>query len=57
MTYDEWAFLQHLLTGATEQGDPRLNNHRRVLDGIFWIAPRRDPPEELGNCSSVWRQF
>jgi transposase len=36
-------------------------HHRRVLDGIFWIArtgaPWRDLPEQLGNWNSVWRQF
>ena len=40
---------------------PRADRHRRVLDGIFWIArtgaPWRDLPEELGNWNSVWRQF
>ena len=44
-----------------ELDHPRADRHRRVLDGIFWIArtgaPWRDLPEELGNWNSVWRQF
>ncbi|WP_083850590.1 transposase [Rhodovulum sp. PH10] len=36
-------------------------DHRRVLDGIFWIArtgaPWRDLPHEFGNWNSVYRQF
>ena len=61
MTDDEWVFFEPFLTGRWEQGGRPARNHRRVLDGIFWIprtgAPRRDLPEELGNLNSVWRQF
>lgn len=36
-------------------------DHRRVLDGILWIArtgaPWHDMPAELGNWNSVWWQF
>ena len=61
MTDEEWGFFQLFLTGASEQGGRPPNDHRRVLDGIFWIArtgaPWRDLPDELGNWNSVWRQF
>src|SRR5580658_488503 len=61
MTDGEWAVFQPFLLGTTEQGGRPPSNHRRVLDGIFWIcrtgAPWRDLPEELGNWNSVWRQF
>ena len=61
MTDGEWAFFEPFLMGRSEQGGRPPSNHRRVLDGIFWIArtgaPWRDLPEELGNWNSVWRQF
>jgi transposase len=61
MTDDEWVFFEPFLTGRSEQGGRPARNHRRVLDGIFWIArtgaPWHDLPEELGNWNSVWRQF
>jgi len=61
MTDQEWEFFRPFLTGASEQGGRPPSDHRRVLDGIFWIArtgaPWRDLPEELGNWNSVWRQF
>src|SRR6516225_4716318 len=61
MTDVEWAFFEPFLTGRCEQGGRPPRDHRRVLDGVFWIArtgaPWRDLPEELGNWNSVWRQF
>jgi transposase len=61
ITDEEWAFFQPFLTVGSEQGGRPPSDHRRVLDGIFWIArtgaPWRDLPEELGNWNSVWRQF
>jgi transposase len=61
MTDDEWVFFEPFLTGRSDQGGRPARIHRRVLDGIFWIArtgaPWRDLPEELGNWNSVWRQF
>ena len=61
MTDEEWAFFEPFLTGRSEQGGRPPRDHRRVLDGIFWIArtgaPWRDLPEELGNWNSVWRQM
>ena len=42
-------------------GGRRPSDHRRVLDGIFWIArtgaPWRDLPEEFGKWSPVHHQF
>ena len=57
----EWAFLEPFLieTGPKRGRPPR--NHRRVLDGVFWIArtgaPWRDLPETFGEWGSVYRQF
>ena len=58
MSDDEWAVFEPFLTRST--GRP-AKGHRRVLDGVFWIARSgsgwRDLPEEFGNWNSVWRQF
>jgi transposase len=39
----------------------RPGQHRRTLNGIFWItrtgAPWRDLPEALGNWNSVYQQL
>jgi transposase len=57
----EWECLEPFvaLSGALSGRKPR--NHRRVLDGIFWIARTgvawRDLPDEFGKWSSVYRQF
>jgi transposase len=57
MSDEEWAFFEPFVTGETG----RPGQHRRTLDGIFWItrtgAPWRDLPEELGNWNSVYQQF
>jgi transposase len=61
MTDDEWAIFAPFLITSSPQGGRPARNHRRVLDGIFWIArtgaPWRDLPPELGHWNSVWRQF
>jgi transposase len=61
MTDDEWAIFEPFLTTPSPQGGRPPSNHRRVLDGILWIArtgaPWRDLPAEFGNWNSVWRQF
>jgi transposase len=57
----EWAFFEPFVieTGAKRGRPP--SDHRRVLDGIFWIArtgaPWRDLPDEFGKWGSVYRQF
>ncbi len=61
LTNAEWAFFEaFLIETGPKRGRPP-GNHRRVLDGIFWIArtgsPWRDLPEELGKWGSVYRQF
>jgi transposase len=61
MSDEEWAFFEPFVTEAgTLRGRPP-QDHRRVLDAIFWIArtgaPWRDLPEELGNWNSVHRRF
>lgn len=61
LTDAEWAFFEpFVIETGPKRGRP-ASDHRRVLDGIFWIArtgsPWRDLPEELGKWSSVYRQF
>jgi transposase len=61
MSDDEWAIFEPFLAAPGQQGGRPPGDHRRVLDGIFWIArtgaPWRDLPAEFGNWNSVWRQF
>jgi transposase len=61
MTDEEWAIFEPFLAAPGQQGGRPPSNHRRVLDGIFWIgrtgAAWRDLPGEFGNWNSVWRQF
>ncbi len=60
LTDEEWAIFAPFLERSAQGGRPP-KDHRRTLDGIFWIArtgaPWRDLPEELGNWNSVHRQF
>ncbi|WP_424991394.1 IS5 family transposase [Fluviibacterium sp. S390] len=61
MTDEEWRFFEHFILAARAPNGRKPTNHRRVLDGIFWIArtgaPWRDLPEDFGKWSSVYRQF
>ena len=58
---DEWAFFEPFVieTGPKRGRPPR--DHRRVLDGVFWLARTgaqwRDLPDYFGSWSSVYRQF
>jgi transposase len=57
MSDEEWAYFEPFLVRG--RGRPP-RNHRKVLDGIFWLmrtgAPWRDLPEEFGDWNAVWRQ-
>jgi transposase len=61
MSDETWAIFELFLTTASARGGRPPGNHRRVLDGVFWIArtgaPWRDLPAEFGNWNSIWRQF
>lgn len=57
----EWTFFEpFVIETGPKRGRPP-GDHRRVLDGIFWIArtgaPWRDLPDEFGKWGSVYRQF
>lgn len=57
----EWAFFEPFIVAVRRPNGRKPENHRLVLDGIFWVArtgaPWRDLPEEFGKWSSVYRQF
>ena len=61
MADEEWVFFEAFILAIRGRGGRPASNHRRVLDGIFWIARTgaqwRDLPEEFGKWSSVYRQF
>lgn len=61
MSDEEWVLHERFILAARAPNGRKPLNHRRVLDGIFWIArtgsPWRDLPEEFGKWSSVYRQF
>ena len=57
----EWAFFEPFIRAIRQPNGRKPLDHRRVLDGVFWIArtgaPWRDLPEEFGKWGSVYRQF
>ena len=61
MSDAEWGFFEPFLRAVRAPQGRRGSDHRRVLDGVFWIARTgsawRDLPEEFGKWSSVYRQF
>lgn len=61
MSDEEWAFFEpFVIESGPKRGRPP-KDHRRVLDGVFWIArtgaPWRDLPPGFGTWFSVYRQF
>ncbi len=58
LTDEEWASFEPFVCQAN--GRP-VEDHRRTLDAVFWIArtgaPWRDLPEALGNWNSAHKQF
>ncbi len=61
MSDREWAFFEpFVIETGPKRGRPP-DDHRLVLDGVFWIARPgaawRDLPEEFGKWGSVYRQF
>ena len=61
MSDEEWAFFEPFVTRRGPHSGRRPQDHRRVLDGVFWIARTgaqwRDLPEFFGKWSTVYRQF
>nr|WP_246270368.1 IS5 family transposase [Hongsoonwoonella zoysiae] len=61
MSDAEWAFFAPFLIEGRSRGGRRPQDHRKVLDGIFWItrtgSPWCDLPAEFGNWNSIHRQY
>jgi transposase len=61
MSDAEWAFFEPFIMAVRGPGGRAAQDHRRKLDGIFWIArtgvPWRDLPPEFGKWNSVYQQF
>ena len=61
MSDEEWAFFEPFVVRSSGRSGRPPSGHRRILDGVFWIArtgvPWRDLHEHFGKWSSVYRQF
>lgn len=61
MTDAEWAFFEPFVIETGPRRGRRPRDHRRVLDGVFWIARTgaawRDLHGHFGAWNSVYRQF
>ena len=57
----EWAFYEPFSIAIEGRGGRPASDRRRIPDAVFQIArtgsPWRDPPEEFGALSSVYRRF
>ena len=61
MSDAEWAFFAPFVVASGPKRGRPPTDHRRILDGVFWIvrtgAPWRDLPDAFGNWSTVFRQY
>ncbi|CUH25325.1 Transposase [Jannaschia seosinensis] len=61
MSDAEWLFFKPFIQRVRARNGRHGSDHRRVLDGVFWVArtgsPWRNLPEEFGKWSRVYRQF
>jgi len=61
MSNEEWAFFEPFFVEKGPRRGRRPRDHRRVLDGVFWIARTgtawRDLHSHFGEWNSVYRQF
>lgn len=61
MTDEEWAFFEPFVVATGGKRGRPPSDHRRVLDGVFWIArtgvPWRDLHDYFGPWTRVYRQF
>jgi transposase len=60
LTDEQYERIEYLLPEVEARGCP-YNDHRKVINGIFWIlrsgAPWRDVPERYGNWKTVYDRF
>jgi len=61
LTDEEWALIEDLFPRNGEHAGRPWRDHRRMMDGIFWVlstgAPWRDLPEEFGPWETVYWRF
>jgi transposase len=61
MSDDEWEIFRPFLVPSEPTKGRPAKDHRRTLDGVFWIdrtgSPWRDLPEYFGDYRTVHRQF
>ena len=61
MSDEEWRIFQRFVEPSSPSRGRPAKDHRRTLDGIFWInrtgAPWRDLPDYFGDFRTVHRQF
>ena len=61
MSDEEWAFFAPFVIETGPRRGRRPADHRRVLDGVFWIARTgaawRDLDDHFGKWNSVYQQF
>ena len=60
LTDEQWGLIEELLPKNSGPGRP-WEEHRRVLNGMFWVlhsgAPWRDVPERYGPWQTVYERF
>jgi len=61
MSDEEWAFFEPFVVASGAKSGRPPRDHRRTLDGVFWIARTgaqwRDLHDCFGKWSTVYRQF
>ena len=61
MSDEEWAYFAPFVIETGPRRGRRPKDHRRVLDGVFWIgrtgAAWRDLDAYFGNWATVYKQF
>lgn len=61
LTEDQWLKLKPLLPPQKADTGQPAQDHRRIVNGIFWLhrtgAPWRDIPERYGNHRTISSRF
>lgn len=61
LTHDEWQRLEPLLPPQKPKTGRPASDHRRIINGMLWIArtgaPWRDLPERYGTVGTVSSRF
>ncbi len=55
MTDEEWGFFEPFVVAAGGKSGRPPKDHRRVLDGVFWIARTGAQWRDLHDCFGKWR--